>query len=177
MHDNNRFAVDEHRACAAMAFPARDLGAGQRQFLAERFGERRPDLGVHLVLMVVDGQLHVTALDLGHVHEPVGQAHHLARLDLLFDARHRLPQVARRFEQLADPVDRLAVPVPFGARVDRQPEHPHLVGLARPEERCRHRQVLVDPRKLERNRERVAPHRLGRLWQLGAVGKRVRVPR
>jgi hypothetical protein len=52
-----RHAVDEHRARTAMPFAARDLRARQRQLVAERLGERGPDLRVELVDVVVDVKL------------------------------------------------------------------------------------------------------------------------
>ena len=37
-------------------FVARDLRAGERELVAQRLRERRADLGVHLVDVVVDGR-------------------------------------------------------------------------------------------------------------------------
>ena len=69
----------------------------------------------------------------------------------------RAPEVAGAEEQLADPVE-VAVggAVPLLAGVQGEPEHADRVGLARPEERRRHRQVLVDAREHRRLGERVA---------------------
>src|SRR5581483_2369727 len=81
-------------------------------------------------------------LDVRDVHEPVDESPGLALLDLVFDLRHGEPEVARGDEQLLDAVDDVGVPVALGRGVDREPEHADRVGLSRPEQRDRHREVL-----------------------------------
>ena len=55
-------AVDEHGAGAAMAFAAGDLGAGQREVVPQRLGERRSDLRRDVVAVTVDRELHQAAV-------------------------------------------------------------------------------------------------------------------
>ena len=67
----------------------------------------------------------------------------------------------RRLEQLADLLRLLAIAVRRRvAGVQREAEHADRVGLARPHQRRRHREVLVDARDDRRLRELVAALRL-----------------
>ena len=57
-------------------------------------------------------------------------------------------------EELSDLIELLAVPVgAVVAGVQRQTEHADPILLPRPEQRCGHRQVLMDPRQRNRLRE------------------------
>ena len=68
----------------------------------------------------------------------------------------RPPHVLRGDQQLADLLELVAVPVrAVVAGVQRQAEHADRVLLPRPEQRRRHREVLVDARERHRLRERV----------------------
>ena len=67
-----------------------------------------------------------------------------AHLGLVLRLGQRPPEVARRVDELGDPLALLDVAVPLGAGVEREPEDADRVRLARPEERRRHRQVVVD---------------------------------
>ena len=70
------------------------------------------------------------------------------------------PEIARGAEQLADQLRLLAVAVrALVAGVQRQAEHADRVRLPHPEERRRHREVLVDPRERERVRDVLRPAR------------------
>ena len=92
------------------------------------------------------------------------------------DLRQRAPELAGGFEQLADLVALLLVAVRARrSRVQREPEHADRVGLARPEQRRRHREVLVDARERHRLRERLLPVGALRLERRLAVGDPVRV--
>ena len=138
----HRLAVDEHGARAAVALTARDLRAGERQLLAERLGERRADLGVHVVAVVVDSQLHVIASICAMctsrwVRRIVCRASTSSSISGTVAHRSRAASSSSRI-----PSTVFAVPVALRAGVDRKPEHADLVGLARPEQRRRHREVL-----------------------------------
>ena len=54
----DRLAVDHHRAGAALAEAAAELGAVQGEFVAQRVEERGVGIGVDLVIAPVDRQLH-----------------------------------------------------------------------------------------------------------------------
>ena len=161
-----RRAVDEHRAGAAMPFAAGDLRPGQRQLVAQRLGERRADGRVHLVDVVVDRSAQapvVTAsMSARWISRNVSRVAH-APVACRPRSREARPQVARGHEQLVDPVDRVGVAVALRAGVDREAEHADRVRLPRPEERRRHREVLVDARELQRLRERLVAVRRRRL--------------
>src|SRR5947208_989814 len=110
-------------------------------------------------------------LDVCEVHEARREAPGLRALRLGAQVGPRLPEVARRLEQLTDAVDLLGVAVALGAGVDREAEHAERVRLPRPQERRAHRDVLVDPRQLHRLRERGrtadGARRLGQLFAVG----------
>ena len=54
----DRLAVDQHRAGAALAETAAELGAVQREIVAQHVEERRVGIGVDLMVAPVDRQLH-----------------------------------------------------------------------------------------------------------------------
>ena len=56
-HERTRLAVHEHRARAAHAVLAPEVGAGELELLAEEVGERRPDFGGRRPRRAVDGEL------------------------------------------------------------------------------------------------------------------------
>src|ERR671930_155510 len=99
--------------------------------------------------------------DVRQVHEPKRRPRDDALLGFVLELRQHPPEVARRLEQLANALALFRMPVAVGGRVEREPEHADRVRLPRPEQRRRHRQVLVDPRKGHRLRERPAPARRG----------------
>ena len=63
----DRDAVDEHRAGAALAGVAADLGAGEAERLAQEVHEQQPRLDVALIGAAVDG-------------DPDGECHELSLL-------------------------------------------------------------------------------------------------
>ena len=71
-------------------------------------------------------------------------------LGLVLCLGQRPPEVAGGSEELRDLLPLLDVAVALGAGVEREPEHADRVGLPRPEERRRHREVLVDAGERQR---------------------------
>src|SRR4029453_9886255 len=116
--------------------------------------------------------------DVRQVHEPKRRAAYDPLFAFVVDLRKHAPQVARGLQQLADALALVLVAVPVGGRVERQPEDADRVRLPRPEERRRHREVLVDPRERHRLRERLVAdgrRRLdGRLAVRDAPGRALR---
>src|SRR5438094_2726337 len=82
--------------------------------------------------------------DVRQVHQSKRRPADDALLGLVVELRKGAPEVPRGREQLPDPLPLLGVAVAVGARVQGEPEHADRVRLPRPEERRRHRQVLVD---------------------------------
>src|SRR5205823_6208329 len=85
--------------------------------------------------------------DVREVDEPKRRPAHKPLLAFVFDLGQRAPEVARGLQELPDPLSLFPVPVPVGGRVEREPEHADRVCLPSPEQRRRHRQVLVAARK------------------------------
>src|SRR3954469_4501620 len=104
--------------------------------------------------------------DVRQVDEPEGRTARRALVVLVVELGQRPPQVARGLEQPPDllPLVLVLRAVPLVARVQGQPEHADRVRLARPEQRRRHREVLVDAGELHRLPVGVGP----------AGGRRVR---
>ena len=75
----------------------------------------------------------------------------------------RPPEIARAADELRDPLALVDEPVPLGACILGEPEHPHRVLLAHPDERRRHGEVVVDPGEGHRPLDRPAADRRGRL--------------
>src|SRR3954453_20813579 len=91
--------------------------------------------------------------DVREVDEPKRGAADHPLLGLVADLRQNAPEIARGLDQLPDPLALLGVPVAVRAGVQRKAEDADRVGLARPEERRRHRQVLVGAGKSSTLRE------------------------
>src|SRR5262249_6196282 len=101
--------------------------------------------------------------DVGEVDEPEGGPDVRPHVLFVGFLRQRPPHVARSKQQLADLVQLLAMAVrPVVRRVQRKAEHADPVWLPRPEQRRRHREVLVDPSEAHRLREG-----LHTLWRRG----------
>src|SRR5205085_684667 len=92
--------------------------------------------------------------DVREVDQPEGGAPDGYPVALVLDLGQRAPQLARRQQELLDLLELLDAPVALVARVQRQAKHADRVRLARPQERRRHREVLVHPRERHRLLER-----------------------
>ena len=164
-----------------MSLVARDLRPGEPEPLAQDVRQALAERRVDGVRLPVDGER-----ELRHASSPPGCRR--GGSAGTSRARRRAPRPRRPIsgsvrqrsraavEQLADLVQ-LALVVPFAlvACVQREPERAERVRLPRPEQRRRHREVLVDPRERERLREEVLALRLRRLERRLAVGDPVRV--
>src|SRR5205823_14247501 len=92
--------------------------------------------------------------DVGEVDQPEGGAADGDPVALVLDLGQRAPELAGREQELLYLLELLDASVPLVTCVQRQAEHADRVRLARPEERRRHREVLVHPRERHRLLER-----------------------
>src|SRR5215213_3224278 len=107
--------------------------------------------------------------------EPEGRAADAHAVGLVLYLGQPTPELARGRDQLADLLELLGPAVALVAGVQGEPEHSDRVGLAGPEERSGHREVLMDAGEGDRLREGLPAPRLGRLEELETVGDPVRV--
>ena len=159
MQREHGHAVELDGARAAVALAAGDLRPGQAEVLAQRLGERPADRRVERVVVAVDAEhqaLAVTARMLARWTSRKAAAPCCGALGLVLGLGAERSQRSRAAQkQLADLLGLLAVAVrALVAGVQREAEHADRVGLARPEQRRRHREVLVDARERERLRDR-----------------------
>src|SRR5919198_388911 len=115
--------------------------------------------------------------DVRQVDEPKRRARRRHPLALVLDLGQRTPEVASGRQELLDLLELGDAAVPLVARVQGKADDTDGVGLARPEERGRHRQVLVDARERHRLFERRATLRRRRLERRPARRAPGRPPR
>src|SRR5262245_3728083 len=102
-------------------------------------------------LTSIDRSIRCHCPDICKVNQPKRRPRQLAELLWVVDLRERAPEVPCADEQRLDTFQLRRRSVALGGGVQRKPEQADGVRLPSPEQRCRHREVLVDPREHQRS--------------------------